>query len=177
MTTMCVVAWTPADGLCGAWVGDSAIFVLAVQVGEEESFAWSSDPHGGWSGNTVNSTLGWHTELREHEVGWFADSQIDDTMRTAAETGVLIVAATDGLYEPFVTPYGRQEPAAQLGEALTTSDRASADIAAQKLMGDAARKGTQRQRRRRHRPIWSPIGCPHRIEIDRGPNSRCGEEA
>ena len=137
MTTLCVVAWTPEGGLCGAWVGDSAIFVLPALASEDESLAWSTDPHGGWSGHSVNSTLGWHTELRADDVGWFTDDQIADTTQMAAASGALIVAATDGLYEPFVSPYAQYEPAAQLGEMLEDGDRASADVAAQKLMDGA----------------------------------------
>lgn len=141
MTTMCVVAWTPAGGLCGAWVGDSAIFVLPAQASDDESLAWSSSPHGGWSGHAVNSTLGWHPELSDDDIGWFTDSQIAGTMHMAAVAGALIVAATDGLYEPFVSPYATYEPAAQLGETLEDSDRATADLTAQKLMADAVTIG------------------------------------
>ena len=137
MTTLCVVAWTPEGGLCGAWVGDSAIFVLPALASDDESLAWSTDPHGGWSGHSVNSTLGWHTELGDGDVGWFTDGQIAGTTQTAAASGALIVAATDGLYEAFVSPYAHYEPAVQLGEVLDGSDRASADLAAQKLMDDA----------------------------------------
>lgn len=138
MTTMCLVAWTPGGGLCGAWVGDSAIFVLPARACDDETLAWSSSPHGGWSGHGVDSTLGWHPELRDDDIGWFADSQIDETLRMAAANGVLVIAATDGLYEPFVSPYAQYEPAVQLGEVLGDTDRASADLAAEKLIGDAA---------------------------------------
>lgn len=141
MTTMCLVAWTPGGGLCGAWVGDSAIFVLPGHGCHDERLAWSSSPHGGWSGHAVNSTLGWHTELSEGDVGWFTDRQIADTMRVAAANCALIIAATDGLYEPFVSPYARHEPAAQFGEVLSDADRASADLAAEKLISAAAAVG------------------------------------
>ena len=141
MTTMCLVAWTPEGGLCGAWVGDSAIFVLPARASGDDSLAWSSSPHGGWSGHAVNSTLGWHTELSDDDIGWFTDSRIADTMNMASAAGALIVAATDGLYEPFVSPYAMYEPAAQLGEALEDSNRANADLAAQKLMTDAVTIG------------------------------------
>lgn len=141
MTTMCLVAWTPSGGLCGAWVGDSAIFVLPVPADDDEALAWSSNPHGGWSGHGVDSTLGWHPQLRDRDIGWFSDSQVDQTLRMAAGSGALIVAATDGLYEPFVSPYAQYEPAAQLGEMLSDADRAGADAAAQKLMKDAVAVG------------------------------------
>ncbi len=137
MTTMCLVAWTPEGGLCGTWVGDSAIFVLPARASGDDSLAWSSSPHGDWSGYAVNSTLGWHTEPSDDDIGWFTDSQIADTMNMASAAGALIVAAIDGLYEPFVSPYAMYEPVAQLGEALEDSNRANADLAAQKLMTDA----------------------------------------
>ena len=137
MTTMCLVAWTPGGGLCGAWVGDSAIFVLPAHSGDDEALAWSSSPHGGWSGHGVDSTLGWHPELRDADIGWFSDSRVEQTLRMAAADGALIVAATDGLYEPFVSPYAQYEPAVQFGEALSDAERADADPAAQRLISDA----------------------------------------
>ena len=141
MTTMCLVAWSPAGGLCGAWVGDSAIFVLPGQADDDETLAWSSSPHGGWSGHGVDSTLGWHPELRDGDIGWFSDSQTERALGVAAASGALVIAATDGLYEAFVSPYARHEPAVQLGEALSDADRANAELAAQKLMSDGAAIG------------------------------------
>ena len=141
MTTMCLVTWTPGGGLCGAWVGDSAIFVLPVRADDDEALAWSSSPHGGWSGHGVDSTLGWHPELRDGDVGWFSGSQIEQTLSLASSHGALIVAATDGLYEAFVSPYAQYEPAAQLGEMLSDADRANADLAAQRLISDAVTVG------------------------------------
>ena len=107
MTTLTVAAWTAETGLCAAWVGDSPLYLIgssAEQNPTGASLPWACTPHGGWITAAVDRTLGWHDNLDDLDpagsgdsIAWLPD-RIARRYDTAADTGIAVIAATDGLH-------------------------------------------------------------------------------
>jgi len=145
LTTLVVAAWTPEGRLLVSWVGDSMAFLVPIAGGT----GWHSTPHGGpmgfvsrgigmfraSEGSTYELPAG-HLENLSEDVpaarvqGWIADQ------------GLLVVLATDGLFDPVLLThdrgwFGDDPDDLSLGFALPPERRDSADTVADTLMDTA----------------------------------------
>ena len=142
LTTLVVAAWTPEGSLLVSWVGDSMAFLVPIAGGP----GWHSTPHGGpmgfvsrgigmfraSPGSTYELPAG-HLENLTDDVpservdGWIGDQ------------GLLVVLATDGLFDPVLMThdrgwFGDDPDDLSLGFAVPPERRGSADTVADTLM-------------------------------------------
>ena len=149
LTTLVVAAWTPENGLLVSWVGDSMAFLVPVGGGR----GWRGRPHGTPSGRVdrcigmVRSDCGDNSRLSAHYV----DHLVDDVpairvKQWIEDAGVLVVLATDGLFEPILEAhdrdwFGNDPDDNSLGFALPPERRGCAADAADTLMDTARSSG------------------------------------
>lgn len=143
-STGALVSWSPSRGLQAAWTGDSVVFAIPVSGPEP---GWHGHPHGQWGSTSMSASLGAAEALGLDDVRTLARSDAARLGSIAATRGLVLAAATDGLYEPLrKAKYGRRGFSANrldnsLGFALPRESRTDASAAAEALLHGAAAAG------------------------------------
>ena len=105
LTTVAAAAWTPQAGLQTAWMGDSVLFFVPLHAGVAGAH---SEPHGSWDSAIMDNALGFTSEPAETSVGAMSDAALVSFNEQIDDTGLLVIAATDGLFDPLrISQYGR----------------------------------------------------------------------
>ena len=142
LTTLVVAAWTPEGGLLVSWVGDSMAFLVPIGGGA----GWHSTPHGGPMG-FVSRGVGMFRASRgdSYELPPGHLENLSDDVPAAriaqwiGEQGLLVVLATDGLFDPILVAhdrgwFGDDPDDLSLGFALPADRRGSAGDVVDTLM-------------------------------------------
>ena len=145
LTTLVVAAWTPQGGLLVSWVGDSMAFLVPIGGGP----GWHSTPHGGPMG-FVSRGIGMFRANRgdSYELPPGHLESLSDDVPAAnveawiREQGLLVVLATDGLFDPILVAhdrgwFGDDPDDLSLGFALPPDQRGTAGEVADTLMDTA----------------------------------------
>ena len=145
LTTVAAAAWTPQGGLVTGWLGDSVLFFVPVKP---DTPGLHSEPHGPWDSSQVDSALGWSFTAPEECIGSMTNNDIDFLNWHIDGDGLLVIAATDGLFDPIRhAKYGRRgrfsaDPEDNsLGFAIPDRARSSAHGTAAALMDTATTHG------------------------------------
>ena len=145
LTTLAAAAWTPQGGLQTAWLGDSVLFFVPIRA---DVPGMHSEPQGSWDSPIMSNALGFTKDVAGSAIGSLPDDALDEFESHIAGDGLLVVAATDGLFDPIrVGRYGRRgrfsdDPLCNsIGFAVPASERASAATVAAALMDTARRLG------------------------------------
>ena len=143
LTTIAAAAWTPQSGLVTGWLGDSVLFFVPVKEGTP---GMHSEPQGPWDSSQVDNALGFSFVVPEENLGTMPDDDLDELNGHIDGDGLLVIAATDGLFDPIRhAKYGRRgrfsENSADnsLGFAIPPEARSSAHNTATALMDSAVR--------------------------------------
>ena len=144
LTTIAAAAWTPQSGLVTGWLGDSVMFFVPVKAGIP---GMHSEPHGPWDSYQVDNGLGFSFVVPEESLGTMSDEDLGELNGHIDGDGLLVIAATDGLFDPIrLGKYGRRgrfsEDSADnsIGFAIPSEDRLSAHATAAALMNAAVSK-------------------------------------
>ena len=123
------------------WLGDSVLFFVPVNADDP---GMHSEPQGPWDSPQVDYALGWSFAGTEDEAGVMADAEIEVLNNHIDGDGLLVIAATDGLFDPIRhSQYGRAGRFAEdptdnsIGFAIPAETRSSASATATALMGTA----------------------------------------
>ena len=143
MSTVAAAAWTPQSGLVTAWLGDSVLFFVPVRA---DTPGMHSEPHGPWDSSQVDYALGWSFVAPPENIGAMTDDDIEILNGHIDGEGLVVVAATDGLFDPIRhAKYGHRgrfsENASDnsIGFAVPHEARSSAHSTATALMDSAVR--------------------------------------
>ena len=105
LTTVAAAAWTPQSGLQTAWMGDSVLFFVPLRAGVPGAH---SEPQGSWDSPIMDNSLGFTSEPEKTSVGSMSDAALTSFNEQIDGTGLLVIAATDGLFDPLrISQYGR----------------------------------------------------------------------
>ena len=105
LTTVAAAAWTPQSGLQTAWMGDSVLFFVPLRAGVPGAH---SEPQGSWDSPLMDNALGFTSEPEKTSVGSMSDAALVSFNEQIDGTGLLVIAATDGLFDPLrISQYGR----------------------------------------------------------------------
>ncbi|WP_423923141.1 PP2C family protein-serine/threonine phosphatase [Candidatus Poriferisodalis sp.] len=145
LTTLVVAAWNPQGGLLLSWVGDSMAFLVPIAGGP----GWHSTPHGGPMGfvsrgiGMFRASPGSTYELPPGHLESLSEdvpaARVQDWVR---DQGLLVVLATDGLFDPVLMAhdrgwFGDDPDDLSLGFALPPERRGSAEAVADTLIDTA----------------------------------------
>ena len=145
LTTLVVAAWTPESGLLVSWVGDSMAFLVPIGGGP----GWHSTPHGGPMGfvsrgvGMFRANRGDSYELPHgHLESLSEDVPAERVEAWIREQGLLVVLATDGLFDPILVAhdrgwFGDDPDDLSIGFALPSGRRGSAAEVADTLIDTA----------------------------------------
>ena len=140
-TTIAVAAWTSAEGLQTAWVGDSVLFFVPL---DDSSPGVHSIPQGDWDSSIMDRSLGLLPGIEEDKIGRLDSHILSLLNRQIDNHGLLCIAATDGLFDPIrLARYGQRgrfsdDPADNsIGFAIPDTARTSAQETATALMNHA----------------------------------------
>ena len=110
LTTLVVAAWTPQGGLLVSWVGDSMAFLVPIGGGA----GWHSTPHGGPMGfvsrgiGMFRASRGDGYELPPGHLESLSDDVPAERVEVwVCDRGLLVVLATDGLFDPVLVAHDR----------------------------------------------------------------------
>ena len=145
LTTVAAAAWTPKDGLRTAWMGDSVLFFVPVRAGVA---GMHSEPQGSWDSPLMDNALGFTQEPANSSIGSMPDDDLEALNRCIAGGGLVVIAATDGLFDPIRAarygPGGRFADDCHdnsIGFAVPAKQRCDAERVAATLMDAARRHG------------------------------------
>lgn len=145
LTTVAAASWSPEGGLQTAWMGDSVLFFVPLQT---DVPGMHSEPQGSWDSPLMDNALGFTSEPDHASVGSMHSTDITMLNGHIENDGLLVVAATDGLFDPIrIGRHGRGgrfftgSPDSGIGFAIPAGKRSNAHDVAESLMDAARGKG------------------------------------